>query len=596
MAETKDASGSPVAQDHVHVAKLSSSSFRSVESEHIKSPSPLRDTLTRARSDLWRAHPLFLAFIFEPLRDFVLDPTLALWCVLLPPLLRNSPKTDKCIAKILALLLFLPIKFVYCHIPHQDDSDTSSVLLQSHEAILRMRTTRMPNFRPPSDARSAIQGGISFVVSAMGDIVGVMTNPKKMKKWFDAMGQLKAYLDATGVGGELEEAVMKPMLRGRLLDNLKILNDIQEQQDAERHILAKLEGSAGTDIDTPIREGFRFMRWATAAYGVEMIKSALDINVDAQELQTNKQAIIIHCGIKPEDLRYIYSKDDGDKHILHHFVAIDHKSRSIVLALRGTLSLSGAIIDVQGMAKNFCFCLAHQGMADMADDVWEVAGAHINELFQEEELKEYGFIITGHSLGAGVACLLNIKCHVEELVGNRKVSCYGFAPPPTFYPCCADATGDGKPDPPDLVREAIENCTAYIHDNDAVPFLSITSVRRLAALLDAVDNITEHMWFYDRWKIFHEFSQVPPEIFQAVAEAAKCESKEVDGECRMIIPARVVIWMKKNVLSGEFEAYGCDASAVAKNTVFMSQDMFSDHLPEMYEDALDVLLDKIIAK
>ena len=53
-----------------------------------------------------------------------------------------------------------------------------------------------------------------------------------MKKWVDALGQLKSYLDASGVGDELEEAMMKPMLRGRLLDNLKILNDYQELHDA----------------------------------------------------------------------------------------------------------------------------------------------------------------------------------------------------------------------------------------------------------------------------------------------------------------------------------------------------------------------------
>ena len=56
-----------------------------------------------------------------------------------------------------------------------------------------------------------------------------------MKKWSDAIGQMKAYWDASGVGGEIEEAWIKPLLRGRLLDNLKILNDIQEQQDADRH-------------------------------------------------------------------------------------------------------------------------------------------------------------------------------------------------------------------------------------------------------------------------------------------------------------------------------------------------------------------------
>lgn len=403
----------------------------------------------------------------------------------------------------------------------------------------------------------------------------------------------KAYLNATGVGDELQEGIMKPLLRGRLFDNLKMLNDVQEEIDIDRHIKARFPGERGTDIENEVRDEHRFMRWATAAYGVEMIKSAVDVDVDARELQSHRHAIALHAGIDVDDLRYVYSKDDGDKHVLHHFVAVDKQSKSVVLALRGTLSLSGAIIDVQGMARNFCFCLAHQGMAEMADDIWDVTGEHINALFEEEELKEYGFIITGHSLGAGVSCLLNIKCHVDKLVGNRPIKCYGFAPPPTFYPCRADATGDGNPDPPALVGNAIDNCTAYIHDNDAVPFLSISSVRRLAALLDAVDNVSEHMWFYDRWKIFHEFKPVPREIFDSVAKAMRSENKEVDGECRMIIPAKKVVWMKQNILSKEFEAYACDASAVANNTVFMSQDMFSDHLPEMYEDALDALLEKI---
>mmetsp|Transcript_35509 Transcript_35509/g.77059 ORF Transcript_35509/g.77059 Transcript_35509/m.77059 type:complete len:309 (-) Transcript_35509:14-940(-) len=278
--------------------------------------------------------------------------------------------------------------------------------------------------------------------------------------------------------------------------------------------------------------------------------------------------------------------------ILHHFAAVDKKSKSIVLALRGTLSLSGAIVDVQGMSRNFCLGLAHQGMAEMAEAVWGASGEEINNLFKEDALKDHGLIITGHSLGAGTSCLLNIKCHVEKLVGNRPVKCYAFAPPPTFYPCSDDATGDGKPDPPALVNLAIKNTVAYIHDNDAVPFLSIASVRKLAALLDAVDNKTEHMWFYNRWKIFHEYKDIPQDIYDAVAEAAKNEASEVDGECRMIIPAHVVVWMKKNVISGDFEGYGCDASAVAKNTVFIGQDMFSDHLPEQYEDALDALLEE----
>ena len=42
------------------------------------------------------------------------------------------------------------------------------------------------------------------------------------------------------------------------------------------------------------------------------------------------------------------------------------------------------------MTKNFCLCLAHQGMADTANDLWDVAGDQVCELFKEEELKDYG--------------------------------------------------------------------------------------------------------------------------------------------------------------------------------------------------------------
>ena len=576
------------------VAKGSSQQLRSVENDHATAPSPLRTVLTQARSDLWSAHPFIFGSIFNPLRDFVFDPALAISCVLLPPLLNNAPTIDKLAATTLQYTLFLPIKALYCHVPHKDPAITDRSLRgASRDAILHTGPNmgKMPKYQPPSDLRSAFQGGISFAVSAVGDIVGVMTNPKKMKKWVDALGQLKSYLDASGVGDELEEAMMKPMLRGRLLDNLKILNDYQEIHDADRPQKAKLDvGGDAKDIRQEIRDGHRLMRFATAAYGTEMIKSAIDVEVDPAELQSHKQAIAIHTGIKEEDVKYIYAKDDHDHHVLHHFAAVDRQSKNIVLALRGTLSLSGAIVDVQGMAMNFCLGLAHQGMAEMAEQVWEASGEEIKALFEQDEFRDYGLIITGHSLGAGTSCLLNIKCHVDKLVGNRPVTCYAFAPPPTFYPCDPDATGDGKADPPALVKKAIENTIAYIHDNDAVPFLSISSVRKLAALLDAVDNKTEFMWFYNRWAVFHEMKEIPKDIFESVGEAAKAEAAEVDGECRMIIPARVVIWMQKDEANSKFEGYGCDATKVGKNTVFMSQDMFSDHLPEQYEDALDALL------
>jgi surfactin synthase thioesterase subunit len=72
-------------------------------------------------------------------------------------------------------------------------------------------------------------------------------------------------------------------------------------------------------------------------------------------------------------------------------------------------------------------------MAEMATSIWTHSGDAICQLFEkEDEVKDFSFTIVGHSLGAGVACLLQIKCYKESLLGDRLVKCYGFAPPPTL--------------------------------------------------------------------------------------------------------------------------------------------------------------------
>jgi hypothetical protein len=110
-----------------------------------------------------------------------------------------------------------------------------------------------------------------------------------------------------------------------------------------------------------------FIVYWTSAYGTEMIRSAIDREVGMEELQTAQQAISVHTGVPVEDIKILYAETNNDRHVLHHFVAVDHATKSIVLALRGTLSLSGAIVDMQGMAADYCTGLAHQGIAEMAD-------------------------------------------------------------------------------------------------------------------------------------------------------------------------------------------------------------------------------------
>jgi hypothetical protein len=80
-----------------------------------------------------------------------------------------------------------------------------------------------------------------------------------------------------------------------------------------------------------------------------MIRSALDREAEHDDIDDPVKAIAFHCDIAPEDIRMVHVDDGEDVKVLRHFVAVDKKTKSVVLGLRGTLSISGALVDVQAM-------------------------------------------------------------------------------------------------------------------------------------------------------------------------------------------------------------------------------------------------------
>lgn len=542
-----------------------------------KEMSRTEEVLQKGRRDLWKySLPLFL----DPVREFVVDPSLKFWTVVLPPF-ANWMHADGFIASTISVASLTPMRFMLrmCATENSQDNARDAAKRQ-----LLHPSAGMPRFRPPSDFASSIRGFFAFSFSAAADLIGALINPKKMRKWFDAIGNFRAYIHVSGVGAEMEESMMKPLLRGRLLDNIKMLNDIQRMQDAER-VLHVNDRSLSDEME--LEKGSAMMRFATSAYGVEMIKSAIDAEVNVMDLESERQAIAFHCNIGSDDVKLLKIRDGGDMMTLRHYVAVDHKNKSVVLALRGTLSISGALIDMQAMDCSYCSGRAHQGIAEMADGVWNESGDFLKSIMQEEEYKDYDLVITGHSLGGGTACLLHVKIYVENLIPSNRVLCYAFAPPPTF---CYDAKDTSKECL--AIAEAMKNCIGYIHDNDCVPHLSVATIRRLSTLLDTVDNFNEHVWFWKRGLIFWGWRKIPQELIDNVTNAQKALDVSNATECKdceMIIPAKVVVWMKKGS-DNTFNAIPCQPQTMAGLNIFMCEDMVTDHMPEQYEDALDALL------
>ncbi|XP_026465455.1 sn1-specific diacylglycerol lipase beta-like [Ctenocephalides felis] len=112
-------------------------------------------------------------------------------------------------------------------------------------------------------------------------------------------------------------------------------------------------------------------------------------------------------------------------------VLLDHKTRSVVVAVRGSISLRDVITDLVAGAESFTAqglppdSMAHRGMAMGAE--------YINGRLRDRKIldkafqlyPEYGLVLTGHSLGAGVAVLLALKLRPRY----PDVKVYAFSTP-----------------------------------------------------------------------------------------------------------------------------------------------------------------------
>lgn len=238
------------------------------------------------------------------------------------------------------------------------------------------------------------------------------------------------------------------------------------------------------------------------------------------------------------------------------------------------------------LIAEFCTGLAHKGLSEVANSIWDVSGAVIERLFaqleSENDSLSWSFVIVGHSIGAGAATLLNIKCHVESLLGGRQVKCFGFASPPAFN---RGENEDEDPATSTAIGSAMASSTCYIYGDDCVPFLSQTSVSLLAVQIETVDDACRRLWHRDRAALASGRVPIPQVLIHDVTRVDPPHTLEL---ALFKIPAGRIVWTRKS--SGSFKAIGCLADDLANLDITVSATMIRDHLPSEYQTSLDQLV------
>ncbi|KAI5816542.1 hypothetical protein BZA77DRAFT_344139 [Pyronema omphalodes] len=360
----------------------------------------------------------------------------------------------------------------------------------------------------------------------------------------------------------------------------------------------------------------KYITFAAASYGAQFMKLIFGSNFHAipmPEVEHHYEHLAFsHHTSLPVDTILLSSHYDpsggfdsaghtGTGRPLVHFVCVDHEARAIVVTCRGTLGLEDALVDLTCEYTTITLrgqsYRVHKGMFNSAILLLHSKLLH-NLASALNQYPNYGLVLTGHSLGGGVAALVSILISAPhetrgfvtshpDLPADRPVHCYAYGSPAIVC---------------EALRKSIRGLvTSIVNGNDVVPSLSIgvvrdfhsvavsfrednsgvlAEVRRriIRGLWGARNNEEEWNWEVAVLKTLRASMRaeklVPPgEVWRVMAEDTIAKSEVAGGKKGK---KRVRAWVVEDV-QGRF------------GELRFTRGCFGDHHPASYEEALEGL-------
>ncbi|KAK4532670.1 hypothetical protein CCYA_CCYA13G3527 [Cyanidiococcus yangmingshanensis] len=192
-----------------------------------------------------------------------------------------------------------------------------------------------------------------------------------------------------------------------------------------------------------------------------------------------------------------------------YYITIDDLSQSIVLAIRGTDTVSDVFTDLSLHPTPFLSGMAHAGMTRAALRLYEEVHETLRQALATHP--QYDLVFTGHSLGGGVASILAMKLLWERetslgLFEGRqppRLRAYAFGTPA----CISSELVQQVQDSPADLRDAL---VTVVLGDDLVPRASAASIDRVVRELAAFnwrEQITSELTEYMNTSALMRWSQ-----------------------------------------------------------------------------------------
>ncbi|XP_044904081.1 diacylglycerol lipase-beta isoform X3 [Felis catus] len=225
-------------------------------------------------------------------------------------------------------------------------------------------------------------------------------------------------------------------------------DNIRNSQEPDEVISHSPGPPQEADLDAELENCHHYMQFAAAAYGWPLYiyrnpftglckiggdccrtRTAEYDLVGGDQLSCHFGSILQTTGLQYRDFIHISFHDKVYE--LPFLVALDHRKESVVVAVRGTMSLQDILTDLSAESEDLNLecgvqdCSAHKGISQAARYVYQrlINDGILSQAFSIAP--EYRLVVVGHSLGAGAAALLAIMLRSSY----PQLRCYAFSPP-----------------------------------------------------------------------------------------------------------------------------------------------------------------------
>jgi len=278
-----------------------------------------------------------------------------------------------------------------------------------------------------------------------------------------------------------------------------------------------------------IRKWDRLMHFCAASYGHSMLRLQGLISRNAP-VSSLEETIMLMSGVDRDDIVYS-SAGTGKVYDPSHFVCVDHETEAILVVIRGTMHLADLLIDlvcesvmfkVSSMDGDDGFQLQVNGEQDAEEEekqeidckTFLEGRAHRGFLIAAKrmarelhdivddalaEFPDYRLVVTGHSMGGGIATLLTLLWAHADAFPDSDLHCFAFGAPCSL---CKDLAQSS------FVKKRV---TSLVVGDDFVSRLSFSTVSEVNRAIWLFDGAGLDLTDEEKRNIYESFERDLPE-------------------------------------------------------------------------------------